>query len=122
VTRVADHADAPVVQMAPARAKRALPGPGVGLFREQVIDAQANRLWGDVVLAQPLSTPVFTPLLLALALASGAFVWMAPYPRTETTAGFLAPGAGVSKLYPRSAGSSRAWRSISARVWWRARF
>jgi membrane fusion protein len=90
--------------MAPARAKRPLPGPGVGLFREQVIDAQANRLWGDVVLVQPLSTRVLTPLLLALALAAGAFVSMAPYPRTETAAGFLAPGAGVSKLYPRSAG------------------
>jgi len=75
------------------------------LFRQEVADAHANRLWGDVILVQPLSTRAFAVLVGVIALCLGVFGACAEYARTETVVGFVAPDTGVSKLYPARPGT-----------------
>lgn len=75
------------------------------LFRQQAIDYQRCRLYGDV-LAKP-SLPVILSSLVLLGIISVALLWIcnASYRKTTTVAGWLEPIDGYSHIYaPRNGG------------------
>lgn len=69
------------------------------LFRRAAVDAQSDRLNGDVVLQQPFSTRLMTGVLLVVVVAAVIWVTLGTFSRTETAKGILAPVAGSSKIY-----------------------
>jgi membrane fusion protein len=88
--------DAAVAEPAPQRRP---------LFRPEAIDAQRYRPWGQVVLLQPLSARLlFHAIVVAVALVA-VFLCRAEYARKETVPGYLAPSAGVLRVFAPRAGT-----------------
>lgn len=69
-----------------------------GLFRNNAIKAQANKLDGDVIVAQPVSTTVLTSCLLSAVAIAIVFLASSSFNRKETVSGFLQPDSGISKI------------------------
>lgn len=65
------------------------------LFRDAVVAANGERLYGELVISQPLSTRLLVTLLAAATLA--ALLWLAgnSYQRKVTVAGLLVADAGI---------------------------
>jgi membrane fusion protein len=80
------------------------PRPEVRLFRDTALE-DTHRLWGDVIVVQPLSAKLLTLALSAAVAAVGCFVSLAEYDRTETVQGYLTADVGVSKVRPPRRGS-----------------
>ncbi|SHI21118.1 HlyD family secretion protein [Ferrimonas marina] len=76
----------------------------MGLFRQQAVEAQQQKLLGTVVLSQPRSLQGLSYLLLALLLLSLTFLANAHYARKETVSGFLNPDKGLIKVTATRAG------------------
>ncbi|MES2603679.1 MAG: HlyD family efflux transporter periplasmic adaptor subunit [Pseudomonadota bacterium] len=68
------------------------------LFREAAIAQQGERLWGDLIVSQPLPTRIITALLAAMTLV--ALLWLAfnSYQRKVTVAGQLMPEGGLLEV------------------------
>jgi membrane fusion protein len=75
------------------------------LFRQQAIDAQREKLLGEVSLARPVPLSVFTLLALAFAAALVAFSIWGEYARRERVDGFLALDAGAARILAPEAGT-----------------
>lgn len=75
------------------------------LFRQQAIDAQREKLLGEVSLARPVPLWVFTALAVALAAGLVSFSVWGEYARRERVEGFLALDAGAARLLAPAAGS-----------------
>jgi membrane fusion protein len=74
------------------------------LFRSEAIDFQRLQQSGDVVLLQPAPTKLlFWALTVSFALIA-VFLAVAQYARKETVVGYLAPTAGVAKVFAPRAG------------------
>jgi len=74
------------------------------LFRQEVVDHKRERLWGNVIVIQPLS---FTVLSLIITLIVGLIISLllwGNYARRETVNGYLAPNTGLSKVYAKNNG------------------
>ncbi|WP_404397707.1 HlyD family secretion protein [Idiomarina loihiensis] len=69
-----------------------------GLFRNNAIKAQANKLDGDVIVAQPVSATVLTSCLLAAVAIAIVFLASSSFNRKETVSGFLQPDSGISRI------------------------
>jgi membrane fusion protein len=70
------------------------------LFRREVVDFQrTQRQWGEVALLQPVSTTVTVWAISAAVALIVAFLFVAPYARKETVAGYLAPTAGTARIH-----------------------
>lgn len=76
-----------------------------GLFREQAVEHQKNRLAGDVIIAQPISFSVITAFLLLLIAIAIVFLWQGEYARKEVVQGYLLPTKGLLKAYAPRMGS-----------------
>jgi len=74
------------------------------LFRKEALDHQRERLWGDVVLTQPLSTRFLTFGLLFVVAMLIAFLVFSTYTRKETVTGYLKPQGGLVQVYPSQPG------------------
>ena len=74
------------------------------LFRQEAIDAQREKLLGEVSLARPLPLWIFTAVALAFALALVAFSVWGEYSRRERVDGFLALDSGAARLLAPEAG------------------
>lgn len=74
------------------------------LFRQEAVDHQRERLWGEVVLTQPLSLRVVTLLLAAGVVLAVIYLSSASYTRKVTTQGYVRPAAGLIQVYPARAG------------------
>ncbi len=72
--------------------------PPKQLFRQQAIDAQREKLLGEVSLARPVPLWVFTALALSFAVALVAFTIWGEYARRERVDGFLALDAGAARI------------------------
>ncbi|HRK57443.1 MAG TPA: anibiotic ABC transporter, partial [Burkholderiaceae bacterium] len=59
------------------------------LFRQQAIDAQREKLLGEVSLARPVPLWVFTVLAVSCAISLIAFAFWGEYTRRERVEGFL---------------------------------
>jgi membrane fusion protein len=74
------------------------------LFRSEAIDFQRLQQSGEVVLLQPLPVRLlFWALTVSFALIA-VFLAVAQYARKETVVGYLAPTAGVAKVFAPRAG------------------
>jgi membrane fusion protein len=68
------------------------------LFRQEAIDAQREKLLGEVSLARPVPLWIFTALALAFAAALVAFSVWGEYARRERVDGFLALDSGAARI------------------------
>jgi membrane fusion protein len=68
------------------------------LFRQEAIDAQREKLLGEVSLARPVPLWIFTVLALAFAAALVAFSVWGEYARRERVDGFLALDSGAARI------------------------
>ncbi len=75
-----------------------------GLFRQEAIDAQREKLLGEVSLARPVPLWIFTAIALAFALSLVAFSVWGEYARRERVDGFLALDSGAARLLAPEAG------------------
>ncbi len=75
------------------------------MFRQKVIDAQKQRLYGEISLAQPLSIYVLASFVLFSFLLLLIFLITSNYARKETVKGYLVPNTGVIKVYPTQTGT-----------------
>ncbi len=75
------------------------------LFRQEAIDAQREKRLGEVSIARPVPTWVFTLLALAFAALIIGFMFWGEYTRRERVEGFLALDAGVAPILAPEAGS-----------------
>jgi membrane fusion protein len=72
------------------------------LFRQEAIDHQRFRIWGEVAIALPNSYALVTGFI-ALSLAMTLFIATHSYARKEHAAGFLVPTEGIARItLPRS--------------------
>lgn len=74
------------------------------LFRQEAIDAQREKLLGEVSLARPVPLWIFTAVAAAFALGLVAFAVWGEYARRERVDGFLALDAGAARLLAPEAG------------------
>jgi membrane fusion protein len=68
------------------------------LFRQEAIDAQREKLLGEVSVARPVPLWVFTLLAAVFAVALVAFAFLGEYTRRERVEGFLALDAGAARI------------------------
>jgi membrane fusion protein len=69
-----------------------------GIFRQEAIDAQREKLLGEVSMARPVPTWIFTLLAVAAAAALIAFALLGSYTRRERVEGFLAVDGGAARI------------------------
>jgi membrane fusion protein len=74
--------------------------PSPSLFRTEAVLARANRLEGDVILAQPPAARVLAPTFAVVLIVIATFLAAANYARTEKVAGYVSSSLGVSTLLP----------------------
>jgi membrane fusion protein len=77
----------------------------VTLFRQEAIDHQRLRIWGEVTLALPMSYALLTGFIAASVLAAALFIGTQSYARKEHATGFLVPSAGVARIAPPRPGT-----------------
>ncbi|EJG1161153.1 HlyD family efflux transporter periplasmic adaptor subunit [Vibrio parahaemolyticus] len=75
------------------------------LFRQQAVDAQKQRLYGSISLAQPASIYGVALVLCMIVVMIAVFLFVSEYTRKETVRGYLVPEKGVLKTYASRAGT-----------------
>jgi membrane fusion protein len=75
------------------------------LFRQEAIDAQREKLLGEVSIARPVPSWVFTLLAAGIAGALIAFAFLGEYTRRERVEGFLALDTGAARILAPEAGT-----------------
>ncbi len=68
------------------------------LFRTEAVDAQRQRLYGDVIVARPLSFTLIASFLAVIMLGLVVFLASGSYARKETAGGYLQPDKGVVEI------------------------
>jgi len=76
-----------------------------GLFRQEAIDAQREKLLGEVSLARPVPLAAFTGVALLFAALLVSFSVWGEYSRRERVDGFLALDSGAARLLAPGAGT-----------------
>ena len=74
------------------------------LFRKEAVDHQRERLYGDLILAQPLSYWFITIFLVAATSAACWFLISSSYTRKEKVPGIIVPREGIVTVYPPQTG------------------
>ncbi len=74
------------------------------MFRTEVLDAQKNRLEGDVILVSPFTWFGLTGLYVLLVFGALIYLAFGSYARTETVPGRIYPSTGVVAITPRTPG------------------
>jgi len=69
------------------------------LFRKEAIDAQRHRLWGEVIVFQPLSFWLMTLAVLLVVSTVGAWLAWGTYAKRERVTGIIVPEAGLVKVF-----------------------
>lgn len=77
---------------------------GQDLFRSEVFEARNQRLFGEVVLTQTLSTKVMVAALFAGVMVAGLWVALGSYSRIETVPGILVTDKATAKVYALQSG------------------
>lgn len=75
------------------------------LFRQEAIDAQREKLLGEVSIARPVPLWVFTALAVGFAAALVSFSVWGEYTRRERVEGFLALDAGAARIIAPETGT-----------------
>lgn len=69
-----------------------------GLFRKEVLQKQGQTLFGDIVLASPISHMAVAALLVIIASSLVFFSIIGEYSRKERVVGFLTPDEGLIRI------------------------
>ena len=69
------------------------------LFRQEALDNRRERLWGEVVLIQPLSFYLITGVVTIAVILIAIYLIYGTYARRENVSGYLLPDKGVVKIY-----------------------
>ncbi len=69
------------------------------LFRQQAIDEQKDRLYGDVILKQPFAFSLITLFIFLLVCSIAILLIYGSYSRKENVSGYLVPDKGLVKIY-----------------------
>jgi len=69
------------------------------LFRQEALDNQKQRPWGEVVLIQPLSFYMITGAITIVIIVAVTFLVYGTYARRENVSGYLVPNKGLVKIY-----------------------
>jgi membrane fusion protein len=75
------------------------------LFRQEAIDHQRFRIWGEVAIALPNSYALVTSFIALSVLAMALFIASHNYARKEHAAGFLVPMEGIARITPPRSGT-----------------
>lgn len=75
-----------------------------GLFRQEAIAQQTDRLHGDVLLLPRISHSLLITLLSLWILAVAAWLVTSTYARKETVTGWLEPPSGITRVYAEDTG------------------
>lgn len=75
------------------------------LFRKEALQYQRERLWGEVILTQPLSLRLMTALISIALLCLILFLMLGTYTRKETVPGYLVPSAGLVRIHAPQPGT-----------------
>lgn len=75
------------------------------LFRSEVIEFKKERLWGDIILAQPLSAVVVTPIIIFFLTLLVLYVSFGTFTRKETVIGYLVPEQGLVQISSQTPGT-----------------
>jgi membrane fusion protein len=75
------------------------------LFRQEAIDAQREKLLGELSIARPVPLWVFTVLAISFATAVVVFAFVGEYTRRERVEGYLAGDAGAARILAPDAGT-----------------
>jgi membrane fusion protein len=78
------------------------------LFRQDAIDHQRFRIWGEVTIGLPTSYALVTSFIAISVLAMAVFVATHSYARKEHAAGFLAATEGIARIFPPRSGTITA--------------
>jgi membrane fusion protein len=81
------------------------PRPARSLFRQEAIDAQREKLLGELSTARPVPLWIFTLLAVSFAIVFVVFAFVGEYTRRERVEGFLAGDAGAARILAPEAGS-----------------
>lgn len=74
-------------------------------FRQEVLEFQRQRSFGEVVVLRPLSFHLLTAIAVSIAIAIIGFAYWGEYTRKAHVKGYLAPNMGLIKIYPPEAGT-----------------
>lgn len=69
------------------------------LFRQQALNHQSNKLFGEVILIRPLSFALLTTALAVIVAVVIIFLLYGKYGRRETVNGYLIPDKGLVNVY-----------------------
>ncbi len=75
------------------------------LFRKEALEHRKDRLFGDVILLQPLSMTVLVSVVVCVCLMIMAILFWGSYARKETVQGYLVPDKGIVKTYAPQVGT-----------------
>lgn len=75
------------------------------LFRKEALEHRKDRLYGDVILLQPLSMTMLIGVVVFISLMILAILFWGTYARKETVRGYLIPDKGIVKTYAPQAGT-----------------
>ncbi len=78
------------------------------LFRSEAIDHQRQRLYGRIVVVQPLKLKLLVSALASMGAAAFLFAALGTYSRTEKVQGFIAPRGGMLQVYATRGGTISA--------------
>lgn len=79
--------------------------PRAALFRQEAIDARRLSLVGESLQAHPVSYPRLTAFAVGIVVVLLLFTFFAELARKAQVRGYLAPSAGLIKVYAPSAGT-----------------
>ena len=69
------------------------------LFRQQALDEQKDRLFGDVIITQPMSFSLITGGISLIVMLIILILLLGTYARRETVVGYMVPDKGLVKIY-----------------------
>lgn len=75
------------------------------LFRKEAVEHSKNRLYGDVILLQPLSVTVLVVSVVVVCALIISMLFWGTYARKETVRGYIVPDKGIVKVYAPNPGT-----------------
>ena len=75
------------------------------LFRNEAVEHQRERLWGEVMLTQPLPTKLFTGFVAIVLVSLVLYLIFGTYTRKETVQGYLDPEGGILQVHASQSGT-----------------
>lgn len=75
------------------------------LFRKEVLEHRKDRLYGEVILLQPMSITLLVGVVVAVTLMILAILLWGTHARKETVPGYLLPDKGIVKSYSSQPGT-----------------